>query len=69
MKKKTKLNKKFFEQVDQQAHFLIAKTLNLVLPLANCQDKKVFNPRRDDDYINLLDLYQNSFRGSPHASF
>ncbi|CAI2167901.1 1493_t:CDS:2 [Funneliformis geosporum] len=49
------------DQVDQQTHYLIADILNRKLPLANCRDKKIFNPEDDADYRTLGAEYENDF--------
>jgi hypothetical protein len=47
--------------VDEKTHYLIADKLNQVLPLANCRDKKVFNPNDDADYRTLTAEMENDY--------
>lgn len=54
-------NLTFWDQVDKETHYLIADKLNQVLPLANCRDKKVFNPDDDADYRTLCADTENDY--------
>ena len=57
-----KTNKeKYWDQVDQQTHYLIADILNQSLPLPNLRDKKNFNLDRDADYQELLFAAENNY--------
>lgn len=52
---------KYWNQVDQTTHYLIADTLNKTLPLTNLRKKENFNPNEDADYRALLSDYQNNY--------
>jgi len=54
---------KYWNQVDQQTHYLIADLLNQTLPLPNLRDKKNFNLDRDADYQELFFAYENNYSG------
>ena len=54
-------NLTFWDQVDEQTHYLIADKLNQVLPLANCRDKKTFNPNDDADFRTLCAEIENDY--------
>ncbi|KLL03849.1 MAG: hypothetical protein MRERV_32c016 [Mycoplasmataceae bacterium RV_VA103A] len=54
-------NLTFWEQVDKETHCLLADILNRKLPLANCRDKKIFNPQDDSDYRTLCTDYENDY--------
>jgi len=54
---------KYWDQVDQQTHYLIADILNQSLPLPNLRDKKNFNLDRDADYQELLFAAENNYSG------
>ena len=58
-----KLNpeEKFWKEVDQQSHYLIADTLNKTLPLTNLRKKENFNPADDADYRTIISDYQNNY--------
>jgi len=45
---------KYWNQVDQQTHYLIADLLNKTLPLPNLRDKKNLDLAQDADYRTLL---------------
>ena len=54
-------NLSFWDQVDEQTHYLMADKLNQVLPLANCRDKKIFNLSDDADYRTLCAEVENDY--------
>ena len=62
-KKPTKLTaeQKYWTQVDQQAHYLVADLLNKTLPLPNLRDKKNLDLAKDADYRTLLFAYENNY--------
>jgi hypothetical protein len=39
----------------------MADRLNQILPLANCRDKKTFNPNDDADYRTICAEYENDY--------
>ncbi|CAG8751248.1 5843_t:CDS:1, partial [Cetraspora pellucida] len=48
-------------QTDEKTHYLLADILNRKLPLANCRDKKIFNPNNDADYRTLCADYEKDY--------
>ncbi|CAG8674782.1 6525_t:CDS:2, partial [Cetraspora pellucida] len=46
---------------DEKTHYLLADILNRKLPLANCRDKKIFNPQDDADYRTLCTDYEKDY--------
>ena len=63
-KKNTKIyphNEKYWEQVETQAHYLIADILNQKLPLPNLRDKKNFDLEEDADYRTILADYYDQY--------
>ena len=59
----SKTNKeKYWKQVDQQTHYLIADILNKSLPLPNLRDKKNLDLDRDADYQEIFFTYENNYR-------
>jgi len=57
---KTK-EEKYWNQVDQQTHYLVADLLNQSLPLPNLRDKKNLDLEKDTDYCTLLAEYENNY--------
>jgi len=57
---KIKTNK-YWNQVDQQTHYLIADLLNKTLPLPNLRDKKNLDLEKDADYRTLLFEYETNY--------
>lgn len=53
----------FWNQVDQQSHYLIADLLKQVLPLPNLRDKKNLDLEKDADYRTLLFECENNYSG------
>ena len=51
--------KQFWDEVDQQSHYLIADILNQILPLPNLRDRKNLDLEKDADYRSLLSDYQD----------
>lgn len=51
----------FWDKVDKEARYLIADTLNRILPLPNLRNKKIFNPNDDADYRTLGVEYENDY--------
>lgn len=56
-----KTNQKYWNQVDQQSRYLVADTLNKILPLSNLRDQKNFDLAQDTDYTSLLAEYENNY--------
>ncbi len=54
-------NLSFWDKVDTKTHFLMADILNRKLPLADCRDKKVFNPNDDADYRTISAEVENDY--------
>jgi hypothetical protein len=54
---------KFWGQVDQQSHYLVADTLNQVLPLPNLRDKKNLDLDWDEDYQTIFFACENNYSG------
>jgi len=52
---------KYWDQVDQDSHYLVADTLNQILPLPNLRDKKNLDLDRDADYQEISFTYQNNY--------
>lgn len=52
---------KYWNQIDQQTHYLIADILNQSLPLPNLRDKKNLNLEKDADYRTLFFEYETNY--------
>ena len=52
---------KYWNQVETQTHYLIADTLNQILPLPNLRDKKNLDLEQDADYRTLLFEAENNY--------
>ena len=52
---------KYWNQVDQQTHYLIADILNQSLPLPNLRDRKNLDLEKDTDYRTLFFEYENNY--------
>ena len=57
---------KYWNQIDQQTHYLIADILNQTLPLPNLRDKKNFDLEKDADYRTLFFEYENNYSAEPN---
>ena len=63
---KTKLPKltptqKYWDQVDQQTHHLVADILNKILPLPDLKDQQNLDLDRDTDYQELFFAYETNY--------
>lgn len=54
-------DEKFWDQVDQQTHYLIADILQKKLPLTNLRKKENLDLEKDADYRTLLLDYQEEY--------
>ncbi len=52
---------KYWGQVDQQAHYLVADVLNYSLPLPNLRTKANLDLEKDADYSQLIWAYENNY--------
>jgi hypothetical protein len=52
---------KFWDEVDTQAHYLIADILNQKLPLPNLRKKENLDLEKDADYRTLSFEYENNY--------
>jgi len=52
---------KYWNQIDQQTHYLIADILNQSLPLPNLRDRKNFDLEKDADYRTLFFEYETNY--------
>ena len=52
---------KYWNQVDQQSHYLIADLLNKILPLPNLRKKENLDLAKDADYRTLLFEYETNY--------
>ena len=53
--------KKYWNQVETQTHYLIADLLNQILPLPNLRDKKNLDLEQDADYRTLLFEFETNY--------
>jgi hypothetical protein len=69
-KASSKLTKEeqFWQEVDQQSHYLVADTLNKILPLPNLRDKKNLDLEKDADYRTLLFEYETNYSERNNSS-
>ena len=54
---------KYWDQVETQTHYLIADTLNQLLPLPNLRDQKNLDLEKDADYRTLLFEVESNYSG------
>jgi len=68
--KTSKLTKqeKFWNQAEQQSHYLIADLLNQVLPLPNLRDKKNLDLNKDADYRTLFFECENNYHKAGYSN-
>ena len=59
---------KYWNQIDQQTHYLIADLLNQTLPLPNLRVKKNLDLEKDADYRTLFFEYENNYSGRKNLS-
>ena len=57
---------KYWNQIDQQTHYLIADILNQSLPLPNLRDRKNLDLEKDADYRTLFFEYENNYSEEPN---
>ena len=60
-KKALSQEEQFWNEVDQQAHYLIADVLAQILPLPNLRKKENLNLDSDADYNEILFEYENNY--------